>query len=492
MRAAIRAIVADADARLRPRRALAGERVGRLGLDPAGEGPLLRRGRRDLGARRAAPARARGDGDRPRRGDRADDRALARQRRTSPPREIELPSARESSLLCGEAGLLLVNWRLTPRGDLADRLLQRVRENRDNEFEELLWGSPGTMLIAQAMHGWTGEQRWADAWRESAEALMGRRDEDGIWTQQLYGKPGAPPWPGARPGRDRARAAAGRERVERIAPARDGGGPRPRGDRRGRACDVAGGRGRAARSCQRDPPAVVPRCARDGRHRGGLSRRGAAARRRRADVARGRAPRGEGPGPLPRHFRERIRALEDLRAHRRRAAGSGAPAASPSTRSRRQRRRPAGTRCSPAVSGSRSSQPPASTRTPAFRFSTGSRLPGWRGAGRSYWGTKTPAVGEARTAPGFFGRLRESLGKSRRALTEQLALAKLRPGRRGRLGAARGGADRGRHRRAGDGRARAAAGGAGRRGRPGRRRCRRRSPRCSASRGASSWRGARA
>lgn len=104
--------------------------------------------------------------------------------------EIELPAARESSLLCGEAGLLLVNWRLTPRGDLAARLLQRVRENRDNEFEELLWGSPGTMLIAHAMHGWTGEERWADAWRESAEALMGRRDEDGIWTQQLYGEPG--------------------------------------------------------------------------------------------------------------------------------------------------------------------------------------------------------------------------------------------------------------------------------------------------------------
>ncbi len=104
--------------------------------------------------------------------------------------EIELPAARESSLLCGEAGLLLVNWRVAPRDDVADRLLQRVRENRDNEFEELLWGSPGTMLIAHAMHGWTGEQRWADAWRESAEALMSRRDEDGIWTQQLYGKPG--------------------------------------------------------------------------------------------------------------------------------------------------------------------------------------------------------------------------------------------------------------------------------------------------------------
>jgi Lanthionine synthetase C-like protein len=102
--------------------------------------------------------------------------------------EIELPAARESSLLCGEAGLLLVNWRLTPRDDLADRLLQRVRENRDNEFEELLWGSPGTLLAARAMHEWAGKQRWLEAWRESAEALVARRDPDGLWTQQLYGK----------------------------------------------------------------------------------------------------------------------------------------------------------------------------------------------------------------------------------------------------------------------------------------------------------------
>jgi hypothetical protein len=101
--------------------------------------------------------------------------------------EIELPSARESSLLAGEAGVLLVNWRLLPRADLADRLLLRVRENRDNEFEELMWGSPGTLLAARAMHEWTGEERWLEAWRESAEALMARREPDGLWTQQLYG-----------------------------------------------------------------------------------------------------------------------------------------------------------------------------------------------------------------------------------------------------------------------------------------------------------------
>jgi hypothetical protein len=37
------------------------------------------------------------------------------------------------------------------------------------------------------MHGWTGEERWAETWRESADALLGRRESDGLWTQRLYG-----------------------------------------------------------------------------------------------------------------------------------------------------------------------------------------------------------------------------------------------------------------------------------------------------------------
>jgi len=100
---------------------------------------------------------------------------------------IELPSAPASSLLSGETGILLVAWRLSPSSELADALLERVRENVANEAEELMWGSPGTMLAARAMHCWTGEERWAEAWRESAEALIGRRDGDGLWTQRLYG-----------------------------------------------------------------------------------------------------------------------------------------------------------------------------------------------------------------------------------------------------------------------------------------------------------------
>jgi hypothetical protein len=101
--------------------------------------------------------------------------------------EIELPSPRESSLLGGEAGLLLIGWRVAPSAELADLLLQRVRENVANEAEELMWGSPGTMLAARAMHEWSGEERWVEAWRESAEALLDRRDADGLWTQRLHG-----------------------------------------------------------------------------------------------------------------------------------------------------------------------------------------------------------------------------------------------------------------------------------------------------------------
>jgi hypothetical protein len=102
---------------------------------------------------------------------------------------VDLPSPRESSLLCGESGLLVVAWRLAPSDDLAEPLLARISENLANEAEELMWGSPGTMLAADAMHRWTGDERWAQAWRESAEALLAQRGDDGLWTQRLYGVP---------------------------------------------------------------------------------------------------------------------------------------------------------------------------------------------------------------------------------------------------------------------------------------------------------------
>jgi lantibiotic modifying enzyme len=101
---------------------------------------------------------------------------------------MKLPEPRESSLFCGEAGVLLVAWRLAPAADLAADLHALVRANVDNPAEEIMWGSPGTLLAAQAMLAWTGEERWRDAWEESATALLARRDDEGLWVQQLYGQ----------------------------------------------------------------------------------------------------------------------------------------------------------------------------------------------------------------------------------------------------------------------------------------------------------------
>ena len=99
-----------------------------------------------------------------------------------------LPPHPQSALLTGESGLLLVAWRVEPSAELADDLLALVRENVGNEAVEIMWGAPGTMLAARAMHDWTGEQRWADAWQESAESVLAMREEDGLWTNRLYGE----------------------------------------------------------------------------------------------------------------------------------------------------------------------------------------------------------------------------------------------------------------------------------------------------------------
>ena len=104
----------------------------------------------------------------------------------------EPPVNTRASLFYGETGILLVAYRLAPRAELADDLHTCVRENWDCETNELMSGSPGTMLAAKAMLDWTGEERFAEAWSESAEELWRRRYWDGFWTYPPYGKaPGA-------------------------------------------------------------------------------------------------------------------------------------------------------------------------------------------------------------------------------------------------------------------------------------------------------------
>ena len=96
------------------------------------------------------------------------------------------PEPRDSSLFLGEAGILLVTWRLAPSDGLADDLYARVRGNVNNPAEEIFWGAPGSLIAAHAMFRWTDDARWRIAWDELAEALLARRGDDGLWTQSLY------------------------------------------------------------------------------------------------------------------------------------------------------------------------------------------------------------------------------------------------------------------------------------------------------------------
>ncbi len=94
----------------------------------------------------------------------------------------------QPSLLMGEAGLLLLADELAP-GDSArrDRLGICIEGNERNPTRELLWGSPGTMLAAQAMAERSGEERWASLWRSSAAWLLAEWGAD-VWEQDLYGR----------------------------------------------------------------------------------------------------------------------------------------------------------------------------------------------------------------------------------------------------------------------------------------------------------------
>jgi hypothetical protein len=94
----------------------------------------------------------------------------------------------ERSLWMGETGIRLVLQRLAPSSENADRLEALIRGNIQDEHCEVMWGSPGTMLAAAALHDLTGEARWLDLWGQSAEWLRAQWDpETDLWTQLLYG-----------------------------------------------------------------------------------------------------------------------------------------------------------------------------------------------------------------------------------------------------------------------------------------------------------------
>ncbi len=96
------------------------------------------------------------------------------------------------SLFLGEAGILLLQWRLTRSRQSADRLFAAVERNIPNPTNEALWAAPGTMVAAWHMLQWTGEARWRELFLANVEQLWRTWQPSAdapchLWTQDLYG-----------------------------------------------------------------------------------------------------------------------------------------------------------------------------------------------------------------------------------------------------------------------------------------------------------------
>jgi hypothetical protein len=87
------------------------------------------------------------------------------------------------SYIGGECGIALVGYRLTVDAGLSDRVHELVLANLEDEWREMLWGAAGSLLAAEAMLAWTGEERWETAWDALADELEAAREADGLWTQ---------------------------------------------------------------------------------------------------------------------------------------------------------------------------------------------------------------------------------------------------------------------------------------------------------------------
>ena len=99
----------------------------------------------------------------------------------------------EPSYMTGEAGILLVRWRLTGSEAVADRLHASIKANLRNPANEAHLGGAGTMLAAWHLWEATAEARWRDLFLENVEQLWQTWHFDAaarchLWTQHLEGK----------------------------------------------------------------------------------------------------------------------------------------------------------------------------------------------------------------------------------------------------------------------------------------------------------------
>jgi hypothetical protein len=105
-------------------------------------------------------------------------------------REPDEAGRADDGFLAGRCGALAVAQRHRDDPARADLLVWLIAQQAGHPALDLLYGSPGTMVLAAAEHARTGDPRLADAWHASAECVRAAwriDDELGVrlWTQEL-------------------------------------------------------------------------------------------------------------------------------------------------------------------------------------------------------------------------------------------------------------------------------------------------------------------
>jgi hypothetical protein len=101
-----------------------------------------------------------------------------------------------ASFLMGETPVCLMEHAQSGSGAAADRLAELIAGNMRHPARELMWGSPGTLLAAVFMHERTGDERFAELYRQTAAILWSQlqwSESYGChyWQQDLYGQTSA-------------------------------------------------------------------------------------------------------------------------------------------------------------------------------------------------------------------------------------------------------------------------------------------------------------
>ena len=105
------------------------------------------------------------------------------------------PSAQRerASFLFGETPIRMMSLAFEPTDATANELAALIAGNAEHPARELMWGSPGTLLAALFLYERTGDGRWADLFRSTADTLWSQlewspRHRCSYWVQDLHGR----------------------------------------------------------------------------------------------------------------------------------------------------------------------------------------------------------------------------------------------------------------------------------------------------------------